>query len=147
MAEGVRAAITELMGLGKRKRKPTQLKSNSSNRWFSHHAHRRRRRAAPEDTEFAINAARLAGKAGIKVHVAASEEALSYRAQPWASPARRTYTPYAAADVLAVVENISLVEGFTFRWLTKPLTERQHSPFGGGRFFFRRPCGGGTQPN
>ena len=37
------------------------------------------KRLAPEDTDLAINAARLAGKAGIKVHVfALGDEALSY---------------------------------------------------------------------
>ena len=144
MAEGVRAAITELMGLGKRKRKPTQLKSNSSNRWFSHHAHRRRRRAAPEDTEFAINAARLAGKAGIKVHVfALGEEALSYprAAVGIAKASGGTYTPVSrAADVLAVVENISLVGGIHIQVVNQTTDRRQHS------FVWRRTASSSAVP-
>ena len=44
------------------------------------------KRLAPEDTDLAINAARLAGKAGIKVHVfALGEEALRIRGQRLAS--------------------------------------------------------------
>ena len=71
------------------------------------------RRVTPEDTDLAINAARLAGKAGIKVHVfALGEEALSYprAAVGIAKASGGTYTPVSrAADVLAVVENISAV--------------------------------------
>jgi hypothetical protein len=61
----------------------------------------------------AINAARLAGKAGVKVHVfALGEEALSYprAAVGIAKESGGTYTPVSRpADVLAVVENISMV--------------------------------------
>jgi hypothetical protein len=71
------------------------------------------KRAAPEDTNLAINSARLAGKAGIKVHVfALGEEALTYprAAVGVARESGGTYTPVTRpADVLAVVENISVV--------------------------------------
>jgi len=71
------------------------------------------RPVTPQDTDLAINAARLAGKAGIKVHVfALGEEALSYpiAAVGIARESGGIYTPVSrAADVLAVVENISLV--------------------------------------
>jgi hypothetical protein len=67
----------------------------------------------PEDTNLAINAARLAGKAGIKVHVfALGEEALSYprAATGIATESGGTYTPVSRpGDVLAVIENISVV--------------------------------------
>jgi hypothetical protein len=71
------------------------------------------RRAAPEDTDLAINSARLAGKAGIKVHVfALGEEALAYprAAVGIARESGGTYTPVTRpADALAVVESISVV--------------------------------------
>jgi hypothetical protein len=73
----------------------------------------RSRLAAPEDTDLAINAARLAGKAGIKVHVfTLGEEALSYprAAAGIAKESGGTYIPVTRpADVLAVVENVSVV--------------------------------------
>jgi hypothetical protein len=69
--------------------------------------------AAPEDTDLAINAARLAGKAGIKVHVfALGEEALSYprAAVGIARESGGTYTPVIRpADALAVIENTSVI--------------------------------------
>jgi hypothetical protein len=71
------------------------------------------KRASPEDTNLAINAARLAGKAGVKIHVfALGEEALSYprAAVGIAKESGGTYTPVSRpADILAVVENISMV--------------------------------------
>jgi Glucodextranase, domain B len=73
----------------------------------------RARQSAPEDTDLAINAARLAGKAGIKVHVfTLGEEALSYprAAAGIAKESGGTYVPVTRpADVLAVVENVSVV--------------------------------------
>jgi hypothetical protein len=67
----------------------------------------------PEDVALTINAARLAGKAGIKVHVfALGEEALSYprAAIGIAKESGGTYTPVVRpADALAVLENISVV--------------------------------------
>ena len=114
MAEGIRAAITELMGLGKSEKKTDTIKVEFLlTDGFPTMPIGGGRRAAPEDTDFAINAARLAGKAGIKVHVfALGEEALSYprAAVGIAKASGGTYTPVSRpADVLAVVENISLV--------------------------------------
>src|SRR6266511_3534046 len=71
------------------------------------------KRMTPEDINLTINAARLAGKAGIKVHVfALGEEALSYptAAVGIAKESGGTYTPLLRpADALAVLENISVV--------------------------------------
>ncbi len=114
MAEGIRGAITELMGLGRSEKKPDTIKvAFLLTDGFPTMPIGEGRRAAPEDTDFAINAARLAGKAGIKVHVfALGEEALSYprAAVGIAKASGGTYTPVSRpADVLAVVENISVV--------------------------------------
>ncbi|HXV80134.1 MAG TPA: VWA domain-containing protein, partial [Candidatus Binatia bacterium] len=114
MAEGIRAAITELIGLGRSEKKTDTIKVEFLlTDGFPTMPIGGGRRAAPEDTNFAINAARLAGKAGIKVHVfALGEEALSYprAAVGIAKESGGTYTPVSRpADVLAVVENISVV--------------------------------------
>jgi Mg-chelatase subunit ChlD len=114
MAEGIRTAITELMGLGSSEKRPDTIKVQFLlTDGFPTMPIGGGRRAAPEDTNFAISAARLAGKAGIKIHVfALGEEALSYprAAVGIAKESGGTYTPVSrAADVLAVVENISVV--------------------------------------
>jgi len=114
MAEGIRAGITELMGLGSSEKKTDTIKVEFLlTDGFPTMPIGGGRRATPEDTNFAINAARLAGKAGIRVHVfALGEEALSYPAAAVgiAKESGGTYTPVSrAADVLAVVENISVV--------------------------------------
>ncbi len=104
MVEGIRTGISELMGFGS-----SFLLTDG----FPTLPIGGGRRVAPEDTDLAINAARLAGKAGIKVHVfALGEEALSYTraAVGIAHESGGTYIPVSrAADVLAVVENISVV--------------------------------------
>jgi Mg-chelatase subunit ChlD len=114
MAEGIRSAITELMGLGSSEKRPDAIKVQFLlTDGFPTMPIGGGRRATPEDTDFAINAARLAGKAAIKVHVfALGEEALSYprAAVGIAKASGGIYTPVSrAADVLAVVENISVV--------------------------------------
>ena len=114
MAEGIRLGITELMGLGNSEKRPDTIKVQFLlTDGFPTMPIGGGRRAAPEDTNFAINAARLAGKAGIKIHVfALGEEALSYprAAVGIAKESGGIYTPVSrAADVLAVVENISAV--------------------------------------
>jgi Mg-chelatase subunit ChlD len=114
MAEGIRVAITELMGLGSSEKRPDTIKVQFLlTDGFPTMPIGGGRRATPEDTNFAINAGRLAGKAGIKVHVfALGEEALSYprAAVGIAKESGGIYTPVSrAADVLAVVENISVV--------------------------------------
>jgi hypothetical protein len=114
MVEGIRLGITELMGLGVSERRTDAVKVQMMlTDGFPTLPIGRARQAAPEDTDLALNAARLAGKAGIKVHVfTLGEEALSYprAAAGIAKESGGTYIPVIRpADVLAVVENISVV--------------------------------------
>ena len=114
MVEGIRMGITELMGLGTSDKRPDAVKVEFLlTDGFPSLPIGGGKRAAPEDTNLAINSARLAGKAGIKVHVfALGEEALTYprAAVGIAKESGGTYTPVTRpADVLAVVENISVV--------------------------------------
>src|SRR5215831_1459733 len=115
MAEGIRAGITELMGLGRSEKRSDTIKVEFLlTDGFPTMPIGGGRRAAPEDTDFAINAARLAGKAGIKVHVfALGEEALSYprAAVGIAKESGGTYTPVSRpADLLAVVDHVPVVK-------------------------------------
>jgi von Willebrand factor type A domain/Glucodextranase, domain B len=114
MVEGIRLGITELMGLGVSEKRTDAVKVQILlTDGFPTLPIGRARQAAPEDTDLAINAARLAGKAGIKVHVfTLGEEALSYprAAAGVAKESGGTYIPVTRpADVLAVVENVSVV--------------------------------------
>ncbi|HEY7166757.1 MAG TPA: vWA domain-containing protein [Candidatus Binatia bacterium] len=114
MVDGIRTAISELMGLGTSDKRIDAVKVELLlTDGFPTLPIGAAKRLAPEDTDLAINAARLAGKAGIKVHVfALGEEALSYprAAVGIAHESGGTYTPVSrAADVLALVENISVV--------------------------------------
>jgi Mg-chelatase subunit ChlD len=114
MVEGIRAGISELMGFGSSEKRTDAVKVEVLlTDGFPTLPIGSSRVLAPEDTDLAINAARLAGKAGIKVHVfALGEEALSYprAAVGIARESGGTYTPVSrAADVLALVENISVV--------------------------------------
>jgi Mg-chelatase subunit ChlD len=113
MVEGIRTGISELMGFGSSEKRPEAVKAEFLLTDGFPTLPIGRGRVTPEDTDLAINAARLAGKAGIKVHVfALGEEALSYTraAVGIAQESGGTYTPVSrAADVLAVVENISVV--------------------------------------
>ena len=114
MVEGIRMGITELMGLGASEKRTDAVKVQIMlTDGFPTLPIGRSRLAAPEDTNLAINAARLAGKAGIKVHVfTLGEEALSYprAAVGIAQESGGTYTPVIRpADVLSVVENVSVV--------------------------------------
>jgi Mg-chelatase subunit ChlD len=114
MVEGIRTGISELMGFGTSEKKTDAVKVEFLlTDGFPTLPVGGSRRVTPEDTNLAINAARLAGKAGIKVHVfALGEEALSYprAAVGIAKESGGTYTPVSRpADVLAVVENISVV--------------------------------------
>ena len=114
MVDGIRTGISELMGFGSSEKRADAVKVEMLlTDGFPTLPIGQGRRLAMEDTELAINAARLAGKAGIKVHVfALGEEALSYprAAVGIARESNGTYTPVSrAADVLAVVENISVV--------------------------------------
>lgn len=114
MVEGIRMGITELMGLGASEKRTDTVKVQILlTDGFPTLPIGVSRRAAPEDTNLAINAARLAGKAGIKVHVfTLGEEALSYprAAVGIAQESGGTYTPVIRpADVLSVVENVSVI--------------------------------------
>jgi Mg-chelatase subunit ChlD len=113
MVEGIRTGISELMGFGSSEKRPEAVKAEFLLTDGFPTLPIGRGRVTPEDTDLAINAARLAGKAGIKVHVfALGEEALSYTraAVGIAHESGGIYTPVSrAADVLAVVENISVV--------------------------------------
>lgn len=114
MVEGIRLGITELLGIGTSEKRTDAVKVQFLlTDGFPSLPIGAGKRAAPEDTNLAINAARLAGKAGVKVHVfALGEEALSYprAAVGIAKESGGTYTPVTRpADALAVVENISIV--------------------------------------
>jgi hypothetical protein len=114
MVEGIRMATTELFGLGKSEKRPDAIKVQFLlTDGFPSLPVGGGKRAAPEDTDLAINAARLAGKAAIKVHVfALGDEALSYprAALGIARESGGTYTPVVRpVDVLAVLDNISVV--------------------------------------
>jgi Mg-chelatase subunit ChlD len=114
MVEGIRTGISELMGLGVSERRTDAIKVQFMlTDGFPTLPIGGSKRASPEDTNLAINAARLAGKAGVKIHVfALGEEALSYprAAVGIAKESGGTYTPVSRpADILAVVENISMV--------------------------------------
>jgi Mg-chelatase subunit ChlD len=114
MVEGVRMATAELFGLGTSEKRTDAIKVQFLlTDGFPSLPIGGGKRATPQDTELAINAARLAGKAGIKVHVfALGDEALSYprAALGIARESGGTYTPVMRpADVLAVLENISVV--------------------------------------
>lgn len=114
MAGGIRLAIKELAGLGLSERRPEAIKVQILlTDGFPTLPIGGGRRAAPEDTALAINAARISGKAGIKVHVfALGQEALSYprAAVGIAQESGGIFTPVVRpADILAVLDNISIV--------------------------------------
>ena len=114
MVEGIRTGITELMGMGSSEKKTDAVKVEFLlTDGFPTMPIGGGQRATPQDTDLAINAARLAGRAGIKVHVfALGEEALSYprAAVGIAKQSGGIYTPVSRpVDILSVVENISAV--------------------------------------
>lgn len=114
MVEGIRTGITELMGFGTSEKRTDAVKVEFLlTDGFPTLPIGGGKRMTPEDINLTVNAARLAGKAGIKVHVfALGEEALSYpvAAVGIAKESGGTYTPVTRpADVLAVVENVSVV--------------------------------------
>ena len=114
MVEGIRTGITELMGMGSSEKKTDAVKVEFLlTDGFPTMPIGGGKSATPQDTDLAINAARLAGRAGIKVHVfALGEEALSYprAAVGIAKQSGGTYTPVSRpVDILSVVENISAV--------------------------------------
>jgi von Willebrand factor type A domain len=114
MVEGIRTGITELIGLGSSEKRTDAIKAQFLlPDGFPSLPIGGGKLMTEEDVNLTINAARLAGKAGIKVHVfALGEEALSYprAAVGIAKESGGTYTPVVRpADALAVLENISVV--------------------------------------
>ena len=114
MVEGIRMGITELIGLGSSEKRTDAIKVQFMlTDGFPSLPIGGGKRMTPEDISLTINAARLAGKAGIKIHVfALGDEALSYprAAIGIAKESGGTYTPVVRpADALAVLENISVV--------------------------------------
>jgi Mg-chelatase subunit ChlD len=114
MVEAIRLGISELMGFGTSERRTDAIKVQFLlTDGFPTLPIGESKRMTPEDVALTINAARLSGKAGIKVHVfALGEEALSYprAAIGIAKESGGTYTPVVRpADALAVLENISVV--------------------------------------
>lgn len=114
MAGGIRLGVKELAGLGQSEKRPNAIKVQFLlTDGFPTLPIGEGRRVTQEDTDLAINAARISGKAGIKVHVfALGEEALSYprAAVGIAKESGGIFTPVVrAADILAVLENISVV--------------------------------------
>jgi len=114
MVEGIRTGITELLGMGSSEKKTDAVKVEFLlTDGFPTMPIGGGKSATPQDTDLAINAARLAGRAGIKVHVfALGEEALSYprAAVGIAKQSGGIYTPVSRpVDILSVVENMSAV--------------------------------------
>lgn len=114
MVAGIRLAIKELAGLGLSERRDDAVRVQFLlTDGFPTLPIGGGKRLTPEDTNLAVNAARISGKAGIKVHVfALGEEALSYPAAAVgiARESGGIFTPVArAADILSVLENVSVV--------------------------------------
>ncbi len=114
MVGGIRLAIKELAGLGESERRTDAVRVQFLlTDGFPTLPVGGGKKAAPEDTQLAINAARVARKAGIKIHVfALGEEALSYprAAVGIARESGGIFTPVVRpADILSVLENISAV--------------------------------------
>jgi len=114
MVEAIRMGIAELMGFGTSERRTDAIKAQFLlTDGFPTLPIGQSRRMTPEDIALTINAARLSGKASIKVHVfALGEEALSYpqAAVGIAKESGGTYTPVMRpADALAALEKISVV--------------------------------------
>lgn len=114
MVEGIRLAIKELTGLGQSERRADAIKVQFLlTDGFPTLPIGRGRRVTLEDTNLTINAARISGKAGIKIHAfALGEEALSYprAAVGIAKESGGIFTPVLrAADILGVLEGISVV--------------------------------------
>ena len=114
MAAAIRLAVRELAGLGQSTKRADAIKAQ----FFLTDGIPTMpigagRRAAPEDTELAISAARIAGKAATKIYVfALGDEALSYprAAVGIAQESGGSYTPITRpADVLGVLERTSVV--------------------------------------
>lgn len=114
MVEGIRLAIRELAGKGHSGSRPDALKVQFLlTDGFPTLPIGRGKRPAVEDTDLAISAARIGGKAGIKIHVfALGEEAVSFprAAVGIAKESGGVFTPVSRpADILRVLEELSVV--------------------------------------
>lgn len=114
MVGGIRLAIRELAGKGQSESRSDAMKLQFLlTDGFPTLPIGRGQRPAVEDTDLAIGAARIGGKAGIKIHVfALGEEALSYprAAVGIAKESGGIFTPVVRpADILRVLEEISVV--------------------------------------
>ncbi|MGH7774105.1 MAG: VWA domain-containing protein [Candidatus Binatia bacterium] len=114
MVEGIRLAIMELAGKGLSEWRGDAVKVQFLlTDGFPTLPIGGGKKAHPEDTNLAINAARISGRAGMKINVfALGEEALSYprAAVGIAKESGGIYTPVTRpADILRVLENISVV--------------------------------------
>jgi von Willebrand factor type A domain len=115
MVEGIRLGIKELLGLGSSDQRgdaiKTQLLLTDGLPSLPIGAGKR---STPEDTQLAINAARLSGKAGMKVHVfGLGSEVVEYpyAASGIARESGGSYIPLARpADLLVAMESISAVD-------------------------------------
>lgn len=114
MVEGIRLAITELVGKGQSQWRGDAVKVQFLlTDGFPTLPIGAGKSVTPEDTNLAINAARIAGKGGFKIHVfALGEEALSYprAAVGVAQQSGGVFTPVVRpADILGVLDKISAV--------------------------------------
>lgn len=114
MVGGIRLGIRELSGLGQSERRRDTIKVQMLlTDGFPTLPIGRGKEATVEDTELAINAARIAKKTGIKIHVfALGEDALSSprAAVGVAHMSGGIFTPVVRpADILAVLEKVSVI--------------------------------------
>lgn len=114
MVEGIRLGITELLGLGQSTKRQDAIKAQFFlTDGLPSLPTGDGRGVAETDVQLTVNAARLAGRAGIKIHVLGlGEEVVNF---PWAvqgiaKESGGTYTPLSRpADVLAIMDQISVV--------------------------------------
>jgi len=114
MVEGIRLGISELLGLGQSVKRQDAIKAQFFlTDGLPSLPTGDGRSVAETDVQLTLNVARLAGRAGIKIHVfGLGDEVVNY---PWAvqgiaKESAGTYTPLARpADVLAIMDQISVV--------------------------------------
>lgn len=114
MVEGIRLGISELLGLGQSAKRQDAIKAQFFlTDGLPSLPTGDGRSLAETDVQLTVNAARLAGRAGIKIHVfGLGEEVVNF---PWAvqgiaKESGGTYTPLSRpADVLAIMDQISVV--------------------------------------
>lgn len=114
MVEAIRLGISELLGLGRSTKRQDAIKAQFFLTDGLPTLPTGEGRGVTEpDVQLAVNAARLAGRASIKIHVfGLGEEVVNY---PWAvqgiaKESGGTYTPLSRpADVLAIMDRISVV--------------------------------------